>query len=318
MPEFEIEPTAAGKLARWMQRARILREHVHAARVGHASVDVGFTVVERDADIGGGLLAGALAYRLFVLLLPTTLLLVSGLGLYADATDKRPVQVAEQAGLSGLIAREVATAASGRARGLVFVLMIPAVLYARDVVPLAGEGARSRVARLGTPRAHDAERSRRAARGVRAPVCRRRGRRLDSPNRPVRRRRGAGRLSRARGRRRLVVSTQLPRRDTTWPALVPGAALFGVGLLFINVFNVYITTRLVEGRVDTYGALGIATAILFSLVLVGRLMIVLAELKLGHSTNVVAQELPRQHHLLSAELDGLRGRARAHQRAQPT
>jgi hypothetical protein len=88
------------------------------------------TVVERDSDIGGGLLAGALAYRLFLLLLPTALLLVSGLGLYARATDKRPGEVAEEAGLHGLIASEVASAASGRARGLVFVLMIPAVLYA--------------------------------------------------------------------------------------------------------------------------------------------------------------------------------------------
>jgi uncharacterized BrkB/YihY/UPF0761 family membrane protein len=52
----------------------------------------------------------------------------------------------------------------------------------------------------------------------------------------------------------------------------------GVGLLFVNVFNVYVTTRLVEGRADTYGALGIATALLLSLVIVGRLMVLSAEL----------------------------------------
>jgi len=46
----------------------------------------------------------------------------------------------------------------------------------------------------------------------------------------------------------------------------------------INAFNVYVTTRLVEGRADTYGALGIATALLFSLVLVGRLMALSSEL----------------------------------------
>jgi uncharacterized BrkB/YihY/UPF0761 family membrane protein len=46
----------------------------------------------------------------------------------------------------------------------------------------------------------------------------------------------------------------------------------------VNVFNVYITTRLVKGHSDTYGALGIAAALLFSLVLVGRVMIVSAEL----------------------------------------
>jgi hypothetical protein len=36
--------------------------------------------------------------------------------------------------------------------------------------------------------------------------------------------------------------------------------------------------RLVENRADTYGALGIATALLFSLVLVGRVAVVSPEL----------------------------------------
>ena len=52
----------------------------------------------------------------------------------------------------------------------------------------------------------------------------------------------------------------------------------GAGLLFVNVFNVYVTTRLVEDRANTYGALGIAAALLLSLVLVGRVIVVSAEL----------------------------------------
>jgi uncharacterized BrkB/YihY/UPF0761 family membrane protein len=76
----------------------------------------------------------------------------------------------------------------------------------------------------------------------------------------------------------LAVSLQLPHGDARWFGLIPGAALFGVGLFLISIFNVEVTARLVEGRADTYGALGIATALLFSLVLVGRLMVVSAEL----------------------------------------
>jgi uncharacterized BrkB/YihY/UPF0761 family membrane protein len=76
----------------------------------------------------------------------------------------------------------------------------------------------------------------------------------------------------------LALSTQLAHRDVRWPALVPGALMVGVGLLFINIFNIYVTTRLVQGRADTYGALGIAAALLFSLVLVGRLIVLSAEL----------------------------------------
>jgi uncharacterized BrkB/YihY/UPF0761 family membrane protein len=79
----------------------------------------------------------------------------------------------------------------------------------------------------------------------------------------------------------LAVSVELPHRDVRWTALVPGAVLFGFGLLVVHAFNVYVTTRLVEGRANTYGALGVATALLFSLVLVGRLMLTSAELNVA-------------------------------------
>ena len=84
----------------------------------------------------------------------------------------------------------------------------------------------------------------------------------------------------------LAVSTQLPHRDVRWPGLIPGALLFGAGLLCVNVFNVYVTTRLLEGREDTYGALGVAAAVLFSLVLVGRLFVLSAELNARFTNGV--------------------------------
>jgi uncharacterized BrkB/YihY/UPF0761 family membrane protein len=71
---------------------------------------------------------------------------------------------------------------------------------------------------------------------------------------------------------------RLPHRDVRWTALLPGAVLFAFGLFLIGIFDIYVTARLVENRANTYGALGIATALLFSLVLVGRLMVVSAEL----------------------------------------
>ena len=58
--EIEVEPTVAGRLARWMGRARILQTRADAARSRHTSIDFGFSLVERDSSIGGGLLAGAL------------------------------------------------------------------------------------------------------------------------------------------------------------------------------------------------------------------------------------------------------------------
>ena len=95
------EPSA-GRFSRGAERRRILRGQIHAARARHTVVDLGFTLVERDSAIGGGLLAGALAYRLFVFLLPTALLLVSGLGLYAGYADKSPSTIATRRATDGI------------------------------------------------------------------------------------------------------------------------------------------------------------------------------------------------------------------------
>jgi uncharacterized BrkB/YihY/UPF0761 family membrane protein len=272
MPRYDVT-------ARWLEHGRRLGASAEAARSRHTTVDFGFRLLERDASIGGGLLAGALAYRLFVLLLPTALLFVSGLGLYADAADKSTSEAASEAGLHGLIASQVASASASNAGWLVFLLIVPAVLYATVTLYRAlaivhgivwqgsGRGARATPRGIGTLfgalllviaaaqivgwiRRHD------QLGGLTALLV----------------------YLVLAGGAWLLVSVHLPHRDVPWHALLPGAALVGAGLLFVNVFNVYVTTRLVEGRADTYGALGIATALLLSLVIVGRLMVVSAEL----------------------------------------
>ena len=262
--------------ARWLEHGR---RRVEAARPRHATVDFGLTLLERDSSIGGGLLAGALAYRLFVLLLPTALLFVSGLGLYAGAADKSTSEAAKEAGLHGLIASQVASASADGARWLVFILLIPAVLYATATLYRAlaivhgivweGSGRGVRVTPSGIGMVFVALLLVIAAAQIVGSI-----RRHDQ----------LGGLSALlvylvlAGGAWLLVSLQLPHRDVRWQALLPGAAVVGVGLLFVNVFNVYVTTRLVEGRADTYGALGIATALLLSLVIVGRLIVFSAEL----------------------------------------
>ena len=271
-----------GRLAiggRWLQHGREARARVEAARPQHATIDFGLTLLERDSSIGGGLLAGALAYRLFVLLLPSALLFVSGLGLYADAADKSTGQAAREAGLHGLIASQVASTSSSSARWLVFLLMIPAVLYATATLFRAlaivhgivwlGSGRGARPTPRGIATLFGALLLVLAAAQIVGSI-----RRHDQ----------LGGLTALLaylvlgGGAWLLVSLELPHRDVGWQALLPGAALVGVGFLFVNVFNVYVTTRLVEDRADTYGALGIATALLLSLVIVGRLMVLSAEL----------------------------------------
>jgi uncharacterized BrkB/YihY/UPF0761 family membrane protein len=90
----------------------------------------------------------------------------------------------------------------------------------------------------------------------------------------------------------LLVTRRLPGGEAGWLALLPGSLLFGVGLLFVNVFNVYVTTRLVENRANTYGVLGVAAALLFSLVLVGRIVVIAAELNACIHTRHAASSRP--------------------------
>jgi hypothetical protein len=61
--EIDPEPAGLGRLAIWLERTRVARGKLEDARTRHASLDFGFNVAEHDAAIGGGLLAGALAYR---------------------------------------------------------------------------------------------------------------------------------------------------------------------------------------------------------------------------------------------------------------
>jgi uncharacterized BrkB/YihY/UPF0761 family membrane protein len=277
--EIEAGPSIPARFGRWTERARLLRAHVEQLRARHASVDLVFDLVARDSAIGGRLIAGALAYRLFVFLLPFALFLATGLGLYADTSGKSPAEVTQEAGLTGLIAKQVTAAASGDAHLLIFLLMLVVMLFAIFMLYRAIATAHA-LAWHGS------------ARGVRV-----------SPKGLglfalalivqllavaiigwIRRNDEAGGIAALLvyvslvGGCWLLVSRYLPRREVGWPALVPGALLFSVGMLFLNAFNVYVTTRLIESHSDTYGVLGIAAALLFSLVLIGRLLVGSAEL----------------------------------------
>ena len=264
---------------RWRGRARTAQLRLEAARSRHGSLDFGWTLVERDSSIGGGLLAGALAYRLFVLLLPSALLFVTGLGLYADAADKSTREVAREAGLHGVVASNVAATASGQGRWVVFLVMIPALLYAAAKLYRAlaivhgiawhGTGRAGKTTPKGVGLLLVALWSIVAASEL-AGVIRRHDRLGGLAVVVV--------YAVVAGGAWLLLSLELPHGDDRWTDLLPGALLFGAGLLAVNVFNVYVTAPLVEGRANTYGTLGVATALLLSLVLVGRAAVVSAEL----------------------------------------
>ena len=219
---------------------------------------------------------------------------MSGLGLYAGAADQSPSQVSREVGLHGLVASQVSDTASGRARWIVFLVMIPAVLYAlaklyRAVAIVhalawrrSGRGAgltAAGIGLLGAALVFDL--------GAAAVVG------------WIRRQDQFGGLAALAvylvlvGGTWLLVSRRLPGGEAGWLALLPGALVVGTGFLFVNVFNVYVTTRLVENRANTYGVLGVATALLFSLVLVGRVVVIAAEL--NASIDAASSHARRKH-----------------------
>ena len=122
------KPTLLRRLTLLLDRSRALRGRLEAARSRSRLLDVSFDVIERDSDIGGGILAGALAYRLFVFFLPLAFLLVSALGLLSRWFDVSPQEIGRDVGVVSLVTKEVA--ASSRSGTGWWVALVAAVALA--------------------------------------------------------------------------------------------------------------------------------------------------------------------------------------------
>jgi uncharacterized BrkB/YihY/UPF0761 family membrane protein len=268
------------RLLRAAERVRVLREQIEAARARHRSVDIGLATIERDSEIGGSLLAGAISYRLFVFLLPFAVFLVAGLGLYADATDQDADDLAADVGLTEIVAEQVADAASDTARWWVLLISVPILAYALGqlfraiaiVHALAYTGTGRRAVHL-TPRAVGLFG---AAVIAQAAVVNGVGAlRVNSLIGAVV---GALVAVGAVSALWLGVSSLLPHGSATLTERIPGALVYGIGTLALYLFDTILVGWLVQMRVDTYGALGAAAALLFSLYLTGRLIVGVAAL----------------------------------------
>ena len=87
-------------------------------------------MADHDAEVGGSIMAGALAYRLFIWLLPLALVAVAGLGIASSAVARSPESAAKSAGLAGLVSNSVAGAANSSARWYALLIGIPILIVA--------------------------------------------------------------------------------------------------------------------------------------------------------------------------------------------
>jgi uncharacterized BrkB/YihY/UPF0761 family membrane protein len=271
------EAGSSSKSASVRDRVSTARDRVTAARATVPAVDAAFEIGDRDRAVGGSLLAGALAYRLFLWLLPVTFVLAAGLGFLGAADRDAPEDVAEDLGLTGYVSSTVSDAAQEAEDGRWVLLGIGLVALATT----SSTGAK-------TVRAVHARAWGLPPRTVRAsPVSALAfigislltilvtlfGSWAQDRSAGV----GVGvRLSVVfvYGLTWLLVSTALPRRPgVRWTALVPGALLFAAGAQALHLFTVFYLVKKLQTSSELYGALGGAAAVLLWLFLVGRLVV---------------------------------------------
>jgi uncharacterized BrkB/YihY/UPF0761 family membrane protein len=256
-------------------------DRLEQARPRVTAVDVVMSTYERDRDTGGGLLAGALSYRFFILLLPLVFLFVVGFGFVDSVDESAPADAANEFGMSGAAASAIADSAqlSSESQILAVVAGTIALLWAargvlravRLIHALAWNQPQRRFRRVGP--------------GVLTTVGIALGATVLTLGFAwLRDHIGTvGLLITIAavvlyGALWLVASMHLPHGDVGWTALLPGAVLFGVGAQGLHLLTVLWITHKLASASAAYGALGIALVLLLWLYLLGRLVVLSAML----------------------------------------
>jgi uncharacterized BrkB/YihY/UPF0761 family membrane protein len=256
------------------ERAERTRAGIEARRADSASIDTAFEAVERDAQSGGGVLAAAVAFRLFMFLVPYAFVMCTGFGLASTAAGQDPGDAARSAGITGLLASAVAsTSTLSLANRLValFVGGFALALTSRSLVRVLWIVHRL-IWRVQPPR-------------------------KPSPWAPlivvgfVTALFGFGDLSAWIGSQSLLLrvvaffltilasggawflaSWLLPRDQCALWALLPGALIVGLGVGLLQILTITYVVHVVTRKSALYGAIGIALALLLWTYFAGRLL----------------------------------------------
>jgi uncharacterized BrkB/YihY/UPF0761 family membrane protein len=274
-------PSRLAKLRTSVEVARAkgndMLNQLEAARPRHRTIDVAFVSVERDATAGGPVLAAAVAFRIFLFLVPYVFVLVYGFGLFSSATGEDPQDVAAKAGIAGLLAStiEIAADQSLFSRLVVFIIAAYALFTTSRTLlkvlavvhALAWQVRPPRRLKLTKPallfivmvtaalalvQAINWLRDQSFIAGLGAEILF-----IAVPTVAW-----------------LVVSMRffVHAPDAGWRDLLPGALLVGIGFQVLHFVTVYWITHLLESKSETYGAIGAALAILFWAYLLGRIL----------------------------------------------
>jgi uncharacterized BrkB/YihY/UPF0761 family membrane protein len=263
--------------ARTEQTKQALGARAGELEARHASVRVAFAAYRRDRRQAGGLLAGGLAFRLFLWLLPTALAIASAVRLLSDATARSPEAMAEDMGLGAALTAAVAAGARDSGRGTVALLVLGVLLMLWAANGMV-KGLRLLAAVTWQIRPGQQKGALRWAAGFSGVA-------LGVLVLPVL----LGPLYGGGFGSDLAVSLltiailaalmvwvmgRLPHpEDVGWAGLLPGAVLVGLGAEILRLVTaVYLAPRLARTE-DLYGALGLAAVFLTWLYLGGRILV---------------------------------------------
>jgi uncharacterized BrkB/YihY/UPF0761 family membrane protein len=256
---------------------RSAQSRLEGARTTIPAVDAAWSAGLHDRVVGGSLLAGALAYRMFLWLLPLGLVLTAGLGFVGASDREAPEDLAHNLGLTAYVGSSVSDAAD-QARGGRWALLVIGLVALAMASASGAKTVRAVHARAwGLPPA--------AAKGSVAAALGFVGFALAGVAVTL-----VGGWARDRSpglgvtvRLAIVVayallwlaaSARLPRPPgVPWSALVPGALLFATGAQLLHLVTVFYLVGKLESSSELYGALGGAAAVLLWLFLIGRVVV---------------------------------------------
>jgi uncharacterized BrkB/YihY/UPF0761 family membrane protein len=269
-----------GRIKRARQRVTALRAEVER-RTDELQQRVpvardAFAAFEHDRQVGGEIMAGAIAFRMFIFVLPYTLVLIATLGIVADWTADGAEEVAKELGIGGVAAKSVSESArlDSGGRWIALSLGLFALYFASAALARAMRIAHALAWRQAVAPMRKAWRSALVVVGTLtvilaavAVVSRIRER---SPGIGLG---GAFAMVLVYTAVWFGLTMLLPHRDAPWTALLPGAVVVAIGMELLHIATVYYFTPKISSSSKLYGPIGAAIGILLWAYFFGRLTV---------------------------------------------
>ncbi len=222
------------------------------------------------------MLAGALAFRLFLFAVPYVFVVITIFGSASDLQNESGQDAARSAGLTGMIGKAVADAQrqTSSTKIISIVAGVFALFLASRAVVKTLRAVHALAWRVPLTRLRNSTR----AAGILIAIVLGVSLVTTGVGKVRSERPGIGLLLGLSlivvwGGAWLGISWLLPHaKDIPWTALIPGSLLFGLVVWAMHLLTVFYFSRKMSHASDTYGAIGSAIGILLALYLLGRAM----------------------------------------------